>query len=582
MQSPDYYPLVILAAGIATVIGMILVLRLNAFIALITSAILVSLMSPIPVAAKISRVAEAFGATAGNIGIVIALAAIIGVCLMESGAADRIVRAFLKLLGERNAPMALMGSGFVLAVPVFFDTVFYLLVPLARSLYRRTKTHYLKYVLAIACGGAITHTLVPPTPGPLLVASTIGVDLGVMILVGIAVSLPSAIAGLAFGAWADRAMPTPMRPLADMAEPTPPPDDKLPPLGLAVLPVLLPVLLISTNTVLNTFADAERAARLKASEIVDWPAFAELWLGDEPIADGPNAGIETRMRANITPELREALERAAADLVELDDVDAAITGLNEQVLAKRSAERSLAGEDLRRKSRAEVERANRQALEAVVPESVLKRHHWQTLRRQVADYAALVGNANFALLLAAAVSLSLVVRQRGSSRADLAKLVEHALMSGGVIILITSAGGAFGAMLAEAEIGDLIQASSQGNGSATGLGLMLLGFGVAAVLKVAQGSSTVAMITAAGILAALVPSAETLGYHPAYLATAIGSGSLMGSWMNDSGFWVFAKMSGLTEAEALKSWTPLLLVLGVVGLAVSAGLAVVLPLTSLG
>ena len=71
-----------------------------------------------------------------------------------------------------------MGSGFVLAVPVFFDTVFYLLVPLGRSLYRRTGTHYLKYVLAIGCGGAITHTLVPPTPGPLLMAANLNIDLG--------------------------------------------------------------------------------------------------------------------------------------------------------------------------------------------------------------------------------------------------------------------------------------------------------------------------------------------------------------------------------------------------------------------
>jgi GntP family gluconate:H+ symporter len=159
-------------------------------------------------------------------------------------------------------------------------------------------------------------------------------------------------------------------------------------------------------------------------------------------------------------------------------------------------------------------------------------------------------------------------------------------MSGGVIILITSAGGAFGAMLREAGIGGVIQGAlgdnGDGSGGATGLILMLIGFGVSAVLKVAQGSSTVAMITATGIMAALLPEggASMLGYHPAYLATAIGSGSLIGSWMNDSGFWVFAKMSGLTEAEALKSWTPLLLILGTVGLIVSLILASVLPLAS--
>ena len=103
-------PIVILVVGIVTVIGMIIVLRVNAFIALITAAMLVSLMSPGPWAEKIDRVAKAFGNTAAGIGIVIALAAVIGKCLMDSGAADRIVRSFLKVLGEKRAPTALLGS----------------------------------------------------------------------------------------------------------------------------------------------------------------------------------------------------------------------------------------------------------------------------------------------------------------------------------------------------------------------------------------------------------------------------------------------------------------------------------------
>jgi H+/gluconate symporter-like permease len=566
----DFHPLLILAVGIASVIGMILVLRLNAFIALITSAILVSLMSPGPIASKIARVAEEFGKTAGGIGIVIALAAVIGACLMESGAADRIVRAFLRVLGEKRASTALMGSGFVLAVPVFFDTVFYLLVPLARSLFRRTGTHYLRYVLAIACGGAITHTLVPPTPGPLLMADLLGIDKGMMILIGIVVALPAALAGLAFGGWADRMMPTPMRPISGMAEPTPPPDDALPPLALAVLPVVLPVLLISINTVLSTFADAERAALITASQIKD-PAAVVAALD----VDAPEGSPASRLRP-IVPQL--ALVGP--------DAEALAEALNTRVLATRAAGLALTADDLSRKSEAQVEHLNRLALERLVPEAALDRHLWETPRRRASDFASLVGDTNFALLLAAAVSLLLVVRQRGTRRDELATLVEHALMSGGVIILITSAGGAFGAMLREAGIGGVIQGAfgdnGDGSGGATGLILMLIGFGVSAVLKVAQGSSTVAMITATGIMAALLPEggASMLGYHPAYLATAIGSGSLIGSWMNDSGFWVFAKMSGLTEAEALKSWTPLLLILGTVGLIVSLILASVLPLAS--
>ncbi|MHC4560086.1 MAG: GntT/GntP/DsdX family permease, partial [Planctomycetota bacterium] len=142
------HPLLILGIGIATVIGMIVVLRINAFIALISAALIVSLLAPGPLAEKVSRVAGAFGKTAGDIGIVIALAVVIGKCMMDSGAADRIVRAFLSLLGEKHSATALMASGYVLSVPVFFDTVFYLLVPLARSMTRRTGKHYVKYALA--------------------------------------------------------------------------------------------------------------------------------------------------------------------------------------------------------------------------------------------------------------------------------------------------------------------------------------------------------------------------------------------------------------------------------------------------
>ena len=96
-------PLLILCVGIIAVIGLIVVLRVNAFIALISAAMLVSLLAPGELSEKISRVAEAFGSVVGSIGIVIALAAVIGTCLMESGAADRIVRSFLKVLGEKRA-----------------------------------------------------------------------------------------------------------------------------------------------------------------------------------------------------------------------------------------------------------------------------------------------------------------------------------------------------------------------------------------------------------------------------------------------------------------------------------------------
>ena len=151
--------------------------------------------------------------------------------------------------------------------------------------------------------------------------------------------------------------------------------------------------------------------------------------------------------------------------------------------------------------------------------------------------------------------------------------METSLASGGLIILITAAGGSFGKMLVRADVGKVIGDTSQ----EFGVPLLLLSFLLGALLKVAQGSGTVAMITVSAIMVPLVVDTP-IGFHAVYVACAIGSGSLVGSWMNDSGFWVYKQMSGLTETEALQTWTPLLAVMGVIGYVVTQIAAVILPL----
>ncbi len=202
-------PLLILLVGMAIVVGGIILFRTHAFLALIIGALVVAaLTSPAALeryadskgmsAAETEqlldqsfgeRVARGFGNTATKIGILIAMAAVIGACLLESGSADRIVRSALGLFGQRRAPFAFLSSGFLLAIPVFFDTVFYLLIPIARAMGLRTRRDFLWYVMAIVAGGTMAHTLVPPTPGPLFVASELGIDIGVMIIAGLALGL---------------------------------------------------------------------------------------------------------------------------------------------------------------------------------------------------------------------------------------------------------------------------------------------------------------------------------------------------------------------------------------------------------
>ncbi|TWT38361.1 GntP family permease [Blastopirellula retiformator] len=593
-MTPDEvnYALLCLGVGMATVLGLIIFLRTNAFIAMLVAAMAVSLMADGSIQDKFSRVAGAFGGMAGGVGIVIALAAIIGKCMLDSGAADRVVRWMMGICGEKRAPAALMGSGFILAVPVFFDTVFYLLVPLARSLFRRTSKNYLLYVMAIATGGAITHTLVPPTPGPLVVADQLGVDKGMMILVGAGVALPGAIAGLLFSMFMNRWMPLPMRPISAEPEPEELPDDQLPSLFVSLLPVLLPVLLISTNTVLTTIADGQRAAQLKVEE-VDWEKLRnqvkaensgeEDTLGKRMVAAIQESDFQKERRAEIADLLLKDGSLSA------DDQQALVSGLNQFVLTHKPLGVDLPGKmppalvkkvngDNTRMKPVDAERMNRQVLEATYGDDLIEPHVWETDARKAANWSAAFGDPNFALLLSAVIAMATLVSSRKLSLKELAQSVEVALMSGGVIILITCAGGAFGAMLGAANVGPAIrELFSVGNGGGSAVMILLLGFSIASVLKIAQGSSTVAMITGAAMLGGLA-TPETLGCHPVYLAAAIGSGSLMGSWMNDSGFWVFAKMSGLTEVEALKSWTLLLLVLGGVSFLSTLAFATLLPL----
>jgi GntP family gluconate:H+ symporter len=171
-----------------------------------------------------------------------------------------------------------------------------------------------------------------------------------------------------------------------------------------------------------------------------------------------------------------------------------------------------------------------------------------------------------------------LVLNRKLSLKELAKRTETALMSGGAIILITAAGGAFGAMLREAGIKGWLENLLGGQGETVGMVILLMAFAVAVVMKFAQGSGTVSMITTVSMFAAMGISPKMLGCNPVYLAMAIGSGSLVGDWMNNSGFWIFARMSVLTETETLKSWTILTAMLGIFGLVLTLLLASLLPL----
>jgi GntP family gluconate:H+ symporter len=412
------------------------------------------------------RVARGFGGTCTKIGILIALAAIIGTCLLDSGAAERIVNTIRGLLGDRQAPVAFSVSGFLVGIPVFFDTVFYLLIPLGKAMRARTGKDYLLYVLSIVVGATMAHSLVPPTPGPLFVASELGVSIGLMMLGGIAVGAVAAASGYAYALWANRRWQIPLRNVDDSGDEKATADtgaaDRVPPpFWLAVLPIVLPIVLLGTRTCID----------------MNWASVA---AEDQP------AWVVT-----LQPVVRT------------------------------------------------------------------------------------LGDKNVALALAAVAAILMLVKACGWRAMASGTAVQTALMSGGLIILITASGGALGHVLRQTGIAAAIQERLPA--TETGIALLLLAFTVTAVVRVAQGSATVAMITAVGIVAPIVATAP-LPYHPLYVALAIGCGSKPLPWMNDSGFWVVGRMSGMTTSETLKTFSAALTIMGVVGMLVTLAGALLLPM----
>ena len=190
------------------------------------------------------------------------------------------------------------------------------------------------------------------------------------------------------------------------------------------------------------------------------------------------------------------------------------------------------------------------------------------------DSLMILGDKNLALTLGALLALRQLLKSKLQEKPELAESVKSSLQSAGVIILITGMGGAFGGILQQTSLGLEVSAfvSSQNFGS---LAILVVAYFTTSVIRIAQGSATVAMVTSIGIVGGLVE--QGIGIHPVYLALAIGCGAKPIPWMNDSGFWVVGKLSGFTEAETFKTFSIVIALQGVFGGIAVLTLAYFLP-----
>lgn len=200
-----------LAIGIAVLIFLVLKTKVQAFLALIICTIIVGVVGGMPLANTtievdgvqktfgiINSITSGFGGTLGSIGIIIGFGVMMGQIFEVTGAAKRMAHTFLKLFGKKREEEALALTGFLVSIPIFCDSGFVVLAPIAKAISKATKKSVIGLGVALAAGLVITHSLVPPTPGPLGVCGIFGVDVGKFILLTIVLALPMAIACIAY------------------------------------------------------------------------------------------------------------------------------------------------------------------------------------------------------------------------------------------------------------------------------------------------------------------------------------------------------------------------------------------------
>ncbi len=405
-------------------------LKLHPFLALLIAAIGYGLLCrKMSLADVVTSVNAGFGGTIGYIGIVILAGSVIGTFLEKSGGALKLAESMLKLVGQKNVPLAMSITGYIVSIPVFCDSGFVILAPLAKALSRRAKISLAASAVALSLGLYATHTMVPPTPGPIAAAGLLKADLGLVIIWGGLISLIALAAGWLFAVkFAAKVYinPESKSEKFDMEELT----AQGPSTIKSVIPILLPIVLIVLKS------------------ISDFPS--------HPFGQG-----------------------------------------------------------------------------------------------NVSAFISFVGQPIVALLLGVFLAF-LLPKKITTEMLSPSGWVGDAVVAAATIIVITGCGGAFGRVLQNSGISGVI-AERLGKGKSLSI---LLPFIVAADLKTAQGSSTVAIITTAGIVAPLLEALSLNGPTArALVVVAIGAGSMVVSHANDSYFWVVTGLSNMSVKEGYKLQT---------------------------
>ncbi len=433
----EYKLLIAVLTGIAVLLFLILKMRLHAFISLLIASILVGIIAGMDAAAIMKSVQNGMANTLGFVATVVGLGAMFGAILEHSGGANVIASFLVKKLGVQRAPIAMVIAGFIVAIPVFFEVAFILLVPMIYALQKKTGKSLLLYAIPLLAGLAVTHAFIPPTPGPIAVADIIGADLGWVILIGFIVGFPTAIvSGLFFGKYIGNKIFVPV-PFQQESSSSP---LNIPPVNTVLTIIAIPIVLI----LLSSFV---------------------------------NSGL-----------------------------------LN---------------------------------IPSVMAVKIIN----------------LLGHPFSALIIANMIAWYVLGIRQGFTRAQLLDITAKSMAPAGVIILITGAGGVFKQILVDTGAGKMIAESL----AEIGFPVLLFSFIIAALVRIIQGSATVAMITSAGLVAPIIMGIDASNFELASIVIAIAAGASILSHVNDSGFWLVNQFLGMTEKQTFRSWTVMTTILSLTG-----------------
>jgi len=439
----------IAAGGIALLLILIVRWQVHAFVAMMLVSLLLALATQMPTGEIISTLVAGMGGTLGSVAILVALGSMLGRMIEVSGGAASLAQRFTQILGPARVPAALTAAALVLAIPVFFDVGFIIVVPIVYGFCKAAGVDPVKYGLPVAGIMLAVHVVVPPHPGIVGGAAIVSGDVGWITLLGLAICLPLAPLAQATAKWLNRRH-YPMLPTT-----------------------------------------AEQ--------------FAHFGSGTTGSADaGRTPGVGTVLTLILVPLILIMLGTTGATLLPKGD------GL-----------RTLLG---------------------------------------------FIGAPIFALMVALGLSFVLVARRMGWTMAKTNDVMESALPPAATVILVTGAGGVLAKVLTVSGIGAALSQVLV----ATHLPLLLMGFVISLVLRAAQGSATVAILTTCGLLAEAIASGGYSALQVALLTVAIGFGGLGLSHVNDSGFWIVTRYLGLSVGDGLRSWTVLTTVLGVAGFLLTA------------